>query len=128
MIKSPTRIGAEDIHVIRYGEGLLIMAEALAERERLDESIVFINQVRNRAGLAGYTLGVDLETQQDVLDAVYLERRFELAFEGEYWYDLVRTGRAAEVLGSRFDPHEAIWPIPQNERDVAPNLTQNPGY
>jgi len=128
VIKFPTPVGAEDIHVIRYAEVLLILAEALAERGTLEESIVFLNQVRNRAGLAGYTLGVDLDTQQDVLDAVYLERRLELAFEGEYWYDLVRTGRAAEVLGSRFDPHEAIWPIPQNERDVAPNLTQNPGY
>ncbi len=54
------------------------------------------------------------------------ERRLELAFEGDRWADLVRTGRAATVMG--IDPAMTLWPIPQNERDVAPGLTQNPGY
>ena len=55
-------------------------------------------------------------------------RRLELAFEGEYWFDLVRTGRAAGALAPNYDPHEGLWPIPVAEMDVAPNLVQNPGY
>lgn len=128
VIKIPTAIGAEDIHVIRYAEVLLILAEALAEQSDLSNAVSYMNQVHTRAGLPPYVLGTDLSSQQDVLDAVYLERHLELAFEGEYWFDLVRTDRAAAALGSRWAPHKALWPIPQEELDTAPNLTQNPGY
>jgi hypothetical protein len=126
--KFPTPIGAEAIHVIRYADVLLIAAEALAEQTQLAPAVGYLNQVRTRAGLPGYVLGTDLVTKQDVLDAIFLERRLELAFEGEYWFDLVRTGRAADHLGSRWAAHKALWPIPQGEMDTAPNLTQNPGY
>ncbi len=126
--KFPTSIGAEDIHVIRYADVLLILAEALAEQTQLSTAVGYMNQVRTRAGLPGYILGTDLVTKQDVLDAIFLERRLELAFEGEYWFDLVRTGRAAAHLGTRWAPHKALWPIPQGEMDTAPNLVQNPGY
>ena len=61
-------------------------------------------------------------------DQIIEERARELAFEGEYWFDLVRTGRAATVLAPNFDAWEGLWPIPVGERDVAPNMTQNPGY
>ena len=46
------------------------------------------------------------------------------------WHDLVRTGRALDVLGvsGRFEAHETLWPIPVGEMDTAPNLVQNPGY
>jgi hypothetical protein len=128
VVKYPTTIGGEDIHVIRYADVILILAEALAEQAELPEAVAWLNEVRERAGLDGYVLGLDVVTQQDVLDAIFLERRLELAFEGEYWFDLVRTGRAAAALGSNFDAHEALWPIPVSELDVAPNLTQNAGY
>jgi hypothetical protein len=129
--KYPTPIGAEDIHVIRYAEVILILAEALAEQGgQLSEAVGYLNQVRTRAGLAGYELGTDLVTQQDVIEAIYLERHLELAFEGDRWHDLVRTGKALEVLGAggRLEPHEVLWPIPVGEMDTAPNLEQNPGY
>ncbi|MDH5588843.1 MAG: RagB/SusD family nutrient uptake outer membrane protein [Gemmatimonadota bacterium] len=131
VVKFPTTIGGEDLHVIRYADVLLILAEALAEQDgaaNLSEAVDQINAIRARSGMAGYVYGVDLTTQQEVLDAVFLERRMELAFEGEYWFDLVRTGRAATAIGANFDAHEALWPIPVSELDVAPNLTQNPGY
>jgi hypothetical protein len=131
VVKYPTTQGFEDIHVIRYGEILLTLAEALAQQggtANLQEAIGYVNDLRARAGVGGYTFGVDVANQAEVLDAIYRERRLELAFEGEYWFDLVRTNRAAATLGSNFDAHEALWPIPIAERDVAPNLTQNPGY
>jgi len=130
VVKWPTPIGAEDIHVIRYADVLLILAEALAEQNDLANSLVYLNQVRARANVSEYVLGTDVVTQQEVIDAIYLERRLELAFEGERWHDLVRTGRAMAVLGAsgRFEAHEVLWPIPVGEMDTAPNLVQNPGY
>jgi hypothetical protein len=128
--KFPTPIGAEDIHVIRYADVILILAEALAEQNDLATAVSYLNQIRARANVAQYTFGTDLLTRQDVLDAIYLERRLEFAFEGERWHDLVRTGRALAVLGGsgRFEAHEVLWPIPVGEMDTAPNLVQNPGY
>ena len=128
--KFPTPIGAEDIHVIRYADVILILAEALAEQNDLATAVSYLNQIRARANVPQYTFGTDLLTKQDVLDAIYLERRLEFAFEGERWHDLVRTGRALEVLGvsGRLEPHELLWPIPVGEMDTAPNLVQNPGY
>ena len=130
VVKWPTPIGAEDIHVIRYADVLLMLAEALAEQNDLPTAVSYLNQIRTRAGVPEYLFGTDLNTQQEVLEAIYLERRLELAFEGERWHDLVRTGRAMDVLGEmgRFEPHEVLWPIPVGEMDTAPNLTQNPGY
>jgi hypothetical protein len=128
--KYPTPIGAEDPHIIRYGEILLILAEALAEQGDLSDAVGYLNQVRVRAAVDGYVLGTDLVGQQEVIDAIYLERRLELAFEGHRWFDLVRTGRAMSVLGGsgRLESHELLWPIPVGEMDTAPNLVQNPGY
>lgn len=128
--KYPTPIGEEDLHVIRYADVVLILAEALAEQNDLPNAVGYLNQIRARAAVAEYVFGTDLVTQQDVIDAIYLERRLEFAFEGERWHDLVRTGRAFAVLGGtgRFEAHEVLWPIPVGEMDTAPNLVQNPGY
>ena len=126
--KWPTGIGAEGIHVIRFAEVILNKAEALARQNLLPLAVAEYNKTRVRAGLAPHVLGVDVITQQDVLNAVWEERRLELAMEGFRWPDLVRTGRAIAALGLQTKPHQVLFPIPQQELDVAPNLTQNPGY
>lgn len=129
VVKYPSTVGTEDFHIIRYGEVLLILAEAYAQQDQLDLAVNNLNLVRTRAGLTGYDLTTDLgDDQAQVLDAIYLERRLELAFEGERWFDLVRTGRAAAELGSAFSAYEALLPLPQSELDVSPNLVQNDGY
>lgn len=81
--------------------------------------------VRARAGLAPYA-AAEVDTQAEVLAAIRAERRLELAFEGERWYDLVRWGQANTLQG--FDSHEARMPIPVTELDVSPNMEQNSGY
>lgn len=126
--KWPSGIGTEGIHVIRFAEVILNKAEALARQNLLPVAVAEYNKTRVRAGLSPHTFGVDVLTQQDVLDAVWQERRLELALEGFRWPDLVRTGRAIAVVGLQTKPHQVLFPIPQQERDVAPNLTQNPGY
>jgi len=128
--KYPTGKGTEDLHVIRYSSVLLILAEALAEQNKLSEAVGYLNQIRARSGVATYTLGTNLITKQDVLNAIYLELRLEFAFEGERWHDLIRTGRAGTVFAptGRWKPHYVLWPIPQLEMDTSLKLTQNPGY
>jgi hypothetical protein len=127
--KYPTTIGAEDVHVIRFAEVLLIKAEALARLNRLPEAVAEYNKVRVRAGLAPHVLGTDVTTQADVLNAIWNERRLELALEGDRWPDLIRTGRAMTVLGLPSNrAFQLLYPIPSRELIVSPALTQNPGY
>ncbi len=53
----------------------------------------------------------------------------ELSFEGHRWFDLTRTGRTLDALkGKNIQPRNLLLPIPQRERDLNPNLTQNTGY
>lgn len=115
--------GDEDLHVIRLGEVILIRAEALARLNRLPEAVAEYNRLRVRAGLAPDPV-VGL-TQAGVLAAIAHERRLELAFEGDRWADMVRTG---EAVAQGVPVNQTLLPIPQGELDTAPGLTQNPGY
>ncbi|HJP67855.1 MAG TPA: RagB/SusD family nutrient uptake outer membrane protein [Sphingomicrobium sp.] len=117
--RNPT--GDEDIHVIRLGEVILIRAEALARLGRVPEAIAEYNRLRVRAGLAPDPLTL---TQAEALAAVARERRLELAFEGDRWPDMVRTNTGLTNISAG----QTRLPIPQSELDVAPNVTQNPGY
>ena len=126
-LKFPTTIGAEDFHVIRLAEVLLIKAEAQARLNDLVGAVDTYNPIRERAGLEPHTLGDEVTTQADVLAEIDLQRQLELAFEGDRWPDLVRSGRAVEVMGG-IPEYQTLYPIPQTEIDVAPGVTQNPGY
>ncbi len=67
---------------------LLFLAEALNEQGK--DGSLYLNQVRKRAGLA--------DASGDMRMAIAKERRVELAFENKRWFDLVRTGKAVEVI------------------------------
>ncbi len=114
--------------VIRYADVLLMLAEALNENGKTEEAVGYLNQVRIRAGVAEYPI----TTQADIREKIYLERRLELSFEGHRWFDLVRTGRALEVMtphGMR--PHNIVFPIPLTQLQIINNTEifwQNPGY
>jgi hypothetical protein len=127
--KFPTTTGAEHLHVIRLGEVILNKAEALARLDRLALAVDEYNKLRVRAGLDPHVLGVDVTTMNDVLAAIWQERRVELAMEGDRLTDLVRTNRAATVLELTPDRlFQLLYPIPASERIVARGLTQNDGY
>lgn len=74
--------------IYRYSEVLLFLAEALNEQGK--DGSLYLNQVRKRAGLGDAT--------GDMRVAIAQERRVELAFENKRWFDLVRTGKAVEVI------------------------------
>lgn len=128
--------GPLNIKVMRYAEVFLIYSEALNEANNgpTDEAYTYLNLVRDRAGLADVDLAdyPSESTNQDKFRAaVYQERRMELAMEGDRWFDLVRTGRALEVMtahGKLISERDLLLPIPTAEIDINPNLAQNPGY
>ncbi|MEE9465039.1 MAG: RagB/SusD family nutrient uptake outer membrane protein, partial [Candidatus Neomarinimicrobiota bacterium] len=118
--------------VLRYADVLLMLAEALGGGT---EAYGLINQVRNRAGLANVTSYTDLG-YASFEDFLLHERRVELAFENHRWYDLLRFGKALDVITAHFatEPpilsapaeYRMLSPIPQREVDLG--LVQNPGY
>lgn len=118
--------------VIRYADVILIYAEALNQNGKTAEACKYLNMTRRRG--FGYqtteTSPVDLQTTDKAQFALMVEqeRRVELAFENHRWFDLIRTGRAVEVMKSKgFSLNETnlICPIPQKQIDVNPKLTQN---
>lgn len=117
--------------VMRYSEVLLMKAEALNELGQTAQAAVPLNLVRARAGLSP----VSGLSQTAFRDKVLHERRIELAFEGQRWFDLVRVNNGQYGLNflhsigkSNASNKHLLLPIPQIERDRNPNLTQNPGY
>lgn len=117
-----------DFPVLRYADVLLMYGEALNEQGQTATAIPFINQVRTRAGLAGKPATL---TQSDARLAIENERRVELAFEGQRWFDLVRTGRYLPIMTSKGFPvkdYHKVFPIPQRETDLNRSLGQNQGY
>ena len=115
--------------VFRLAEQYLIRAEAELNQNKIPDAKADINVIRSRAGLSN-TLANDIPSLKLALEQ---ERRSELFCEWAHrWYDLKRTGRATDILaplkGSSWQSTDVLWPIPQQEINLNPSLTQNPGY
>ena len=129
--------GDQNAVVMRYAEILLNVAEAENELNGPAGAYAPVNRIRARVGLAELPSGL---TKDDMRAAIKQERRVELAFEGLYYFDLLRWGPAdmqaamesvVNVPGHAryFDTRVLLWPVPQTELDVNPNLLpQNPGW
>jgi starch-binding outer membrane protein, SusD/RagB family len=119
--------------LIRYADVLLVAAEALNEDGKQTIALSYLNLVRKRARGGNNSILPDVTvTDKNLLrDRILLERRHELAMEGERFWDLVRTGKATSVLGPLgfiTGKHELL-PIHQSEIDISQGfLTQNPNY
>jgi hypothetical protein len=116
-------------HVFRYAEVLLMKAEALNEMGRTEDAYEPLNKVRNRAGLPDLQPGL---SKEEFREAVFEERKIELAYEKKRWFDGVRSGMLMDwVLADRNVPiqrHHYLLPVPTEILDLNPNLTQNFGY
>lgn len=109
--------------LIRYADVLLMAAEALNENNKSDVALTYLNQVRERARGENDAILPDITTtdQASLRDIILHERRVELALEGHRFWDLVRTGKAEEVLGPLgfvAGKHD-FFPIPQNQIDLS---------
>lgn len=139
--------------IYRFADALLMQAEVINEQAyQTGIPFTLLNRVRNRAGLPSLS-PTNLPTQEAFRNAIAKERRVELAFENHRWFDLLRTGKAIEVITAHgnlekenptlqppsfvaFTPesfainqNRLVLPIPNRELDVSPSLQpQNPGY
>lgn len=121
---------ADYVPIARYAETLLNRAEGLAQTATgvSADAVTLLNQVRDRskpAAAASYTV-TDFASKQALIDAILLERRLELAFEGHRYYDLMRYKRNSSRI--TYGAEKAILPIPLVDIQQNPNLVQNPGY
>ena len=124
-----------NIPILRLPDMYLIAAEAEA---RLNggtaKAYGYINAVRKRAGLADLPTGLSKDA---FVDAVLQERSWEFFAEGDRWYDLTRTGKFLTVIPKATNPvypsrpvqaKNKYYPIPQDEVNANPELTQNPDW
>lgn len=137
-VKAPVLANQSDANfiVLRYTDVLLMYAEALNEISfsTSGEAFKYLNDVRQRAGLQEYT-AQEINSQDTFRDAILKERRYEFAFENQRWFDLLRTGKAVEVMNASakgeftVKAYQLVFPIPQSQIDTAPDImVQNAEY
>lgn len=122
----------DNMKVMRLAEVYLIRAEARAEQSNEAGALEDLNLIAKRCDPNATDIAA---SGQALIDAILLERRKELAFEGDRLYDLLRRGltytkyQSTTVSRQVTAPNDRlIGPIPQREIDANPNVTQNPGY
>lgn len=120
---------ATNLVLLRYSDVILMKAEVMiAQSKSVDnETLTSLNTIRTRAGLPSWT-ATDV-----TLENIMQERRFELSFECHRWFDLLRWGKAQEVLGKLWQKtipvEQLLFPIPQGEIEKDPSLfPNNSGY
>lgn len=129
--------------IIRLGDVILMLAEAYNEKGRLPEAVEQLNRIRERAGMPGLNSGptwLGVAGKEEMKERIFRERAFELAGEGQRYWDLKRWGilsttfkDATDIFGDlmyqrTYQPRHERWPIPLVELDRNPNLVQNPGW
>jgi hypothetical protein len=116
---------------------LLILAEADAHTSNESDARLYLNKVAQQRdpSFSGYT-----SSGQTLIDDIIQERRKELAFEGDRYWDIARLNLDVNRinLNNNYPSNtpltlaagndKRIWPIPQAELDANPNIEQNPGY
>ncbi|GAB3741496.1 hypothetical protein GCM10027594_21190 [Hymenobacter agri] len=137
---------SDNYYVLRLAEVYLTAAEASNEAASPAQTVLgYLNPIRQRAGLQPLTAASPEAASQGTLRTeIDKQRRLELAFEGERWFDLIRYARhelagggvrhsvtaldiIAQKRGAR-DANYLVFPLPLNELNTNTQLQQNPGY
>lgn len=119
---------ATNMIILRYSDVLLMHSEAENEANGPSaEAVKGINMVRQRAGLP--LLKPEDFTKETLADAILQERIWEFCLEGQAYFDIKRRG----AIGKRITKYATsdkhyVFPVPQSELDVNPNLKQHPAY
>ena len=128
-------VSSQDIVLIRLADIMLLRAEALANlggAQNISEALSLLNTIRNRAGLDPFNSEAEAAASYgDLESAILHERSVELCFEGQRWFDLVRTGKAIATMkpvNGLTDPANLLWPLAQTVTNKNPNLGQNDYY
>ena len=114
---------------LRLADIILLYAETLNENgSSAEEVLALLDPIRTRAGLNPLDPTV-LNSQALIRQAIQDERRLELAFEGQRWFDLVRTGTVDQEMGQTVNSNYYLFPIPVSEVLASFGvITQNEGY
>lgn len=127
--------GGSNIIVLRYADVLLMLAECYAEKDNLSKANEYLNFIKERAGVDK----VIINDASLMKEEIAFERRKELVNEGHRWFDLLRTGKAVEVMNAYFartpghngitiTELNSVQPIPQAQIDTDSATKQNEGY
>lgn len=133
-----------DWPVLRVGDVALLYAEIINETDGpTAEALKYLNLIRSRAGIREYA-SADLASRYQFREAVRHERRLELAFENQRWFDLLRWGTAVatfnEYLASEIfytgysytvNPiaeWQTLLPVPISVININSDVAQNVGY
>ncbi|MCG9972150.1 RagB/SusD family nutrient uptake outer membrane protein [Christiangramia crocea] len=122
---------SNNIVLIRLADIILLKAEALNKLGETEKALELLNVIRERAGLPELDEAEATAMYGDVESAILHERLIELSFEGHRWFDLVRTGRAIDVMqpiNGLNDEGNLVWPIHEDALNRNPNLEQNSFY
>lgn len=129
--------------LIRLGDVILMLAEAYNELGMIDKAVVELNKIRSRVGMPLLNNGTSwlaVNGKEEMSKRIRRERAFELAGEGQRYWDLRRWGLleqsvcdARDIFGDlmytrSYQPRHELWPIPLVEMERNRNLTQNPGW
>lgn len=116
-------VSALNYYIIRYADLLLWKAEAEIQLGNLNEGMIYVNMVRERAKNSQYVQKLDgsgdaanylintytsFADKTEALNALQMERRLEFAQEGHRFFDLVRWGIAADVMNSYFESEKVL--------------------
>jgi len=130
--KFPGTYGSEisDPKILRLSEMYLIAAEASLPTNEAD-ALTYVNYLTSRRGAPAIA-----STGAQLFDDIIAERRRELAFDGDRYFDLQRL--KSDIVRNNINPSSAhavaytnirrVFPIPETERNANANVTQNPGY
>lgn len=131
--------------LIRQGDVLLMLAEAYNETGQLDKAVTQLNKVRARSSMPGLNSGkpaLAVASKEEMKQRIIQERAVELAGEGHRYFDLKRWGLLEKYTAGKIEKsivgdnlltrnvqeRHVLWPIPAQEIEVNPALTQNPGW
>jgi len=110
------------IHAVRYTEIILAAAEASTKLGDQTSALHYLNQVRVRNKKSVFSSS----NKEEILTAILLETKEDLGKEGLWFATLKRNGLAIKELN--IPEYRLLFPIPQREIDLNPNMVQNPGY
>lgn len=129
--------------LIRLGDVILMLAEAYNEAGETDKAVIELNKIRARAGMPELNSGaawLAVTGKEEMAERIRRERAFELAGEGQRYWDLRRWGlleasvkNATDIFGDlmytrSYQPRHEMWPIPLVEMERNTNLKQNEGW
>lgn len=124
-----TTANTDEYSVIFRLEGVyLLLAESLAQQNKVEEALPYINAVRQKAGIPALTSS----SKEELLNNIVEENRKEFFTEhGNRFLTLKRNNGLNKLIPVKpnWRAYHQLWPLPISELVLNPNLNpQNTGY